>query len=499
MNFFNSRSIERMAAEKDRNGLYRLLEDRNKNTRLEAAQALAEMEDGAGWRVLMDTVRQAEDTKSQVTAAAMLADLAHPRAIPALEEALKMARGEPAEAIQAALEAIGGDEAEDALRQSGYEPVVPHMGSSQQLVEYDDQLVRGMQPDTSQVRILTAEQHFDQAADLREVQLTERGLVENALALWLAPGWAYAWYLRGVLFEDLDRYVEAMMCYRHSLRLDPAQPEAREALQELETEHTLPLNDARALLSDLASHRWKDRRDAAAISGMMESEASKEIVEALIEILEDEDREVRHAAIEALGRIQDPSATAHLVEREEDTWLLRFAVIEALMRLNAVDGLAAVLRGEMSQIQARNPIFSSRKDPLLEMEYDHLMEIGVLAFEKTGDVDALLEIAEGNTWTEVESEEDEGLGGDFDDEEEQLDDDLESYVDEVAQMVSLALERLALPRLAEFEAPTLQRLASVPDLTLLDLSVEEQSDPGTITVHDFSSLREAARAELARR
>jgi hypothetical protein len=70
--------------------------------------------------------------------------------------------------------------------------------------------------DTTEIKIHTAEQHFDTAADLREAELTERGLVENALALWLAPDWAYAWYLRGVLFEDLDRYFEAWLSYRHS-------------------------------------------------------------------------------------------------------------------------------------------------------------------------------------------------------------------------------------------------------------------------------------------
>jgi hypothetical protein len=35
---------------------------------------------------------------------------------------------------------------------------------------------------------------------------------------------------------------------------------------------------------------------------------------------------------------------------------------------------------------------------LLELEFDLLMETGVLAFEKTGDLQGLLALAEGNRW-----------------------------------------------------------------------------------------------------
>ena len=238
MDLFGSSNIEKMVAEHDMEGLYKLLEHHNSATRLEAALALAEMNDGAGWRFLMDTVRQSEDLESQVVAAAMLGDLGHPRAIPVLEESLKKARlkadHETSEALKEALEAIGGRDADDALRRAGYEPVLPHMTSNLQVVDYDGHYVPTILPDNSQVEYLTAEQHLNNAVSLRESELTERGLVEDSLALWLAPETAYAWYLRGVLYEDLERTFEAALCYRWALELDPSQAEAREALADLE-------------------------------------------------------------------------------------------------------------------------------------------------------------------------------------------------------------------------------------------------------------------------
>jgi hypothetical protein len=45
------------------------IEHPNKVTRFEAAVALAELEDGRGWRFLLDAVRQAQDPESQEVAA----------------------------------------------------------------------------------------------------------------------------------------------------------------------------------------------------------------------------------------------------------------------------------------------------------------------------------------------------------------------------------------------------------------------------------------------
>ncbi len=381
MDLFHSHNIEKMAAEHDLDGLYKLLEDSNKVVRLEAAQALAEMEDGVGWRFLMDAARQTGDPEVQVTAAGMLGDLGHPRAIPVLEEALKRARGETADAIKEAIEAIGGREADDALRRAGYEPVLPYK-TGEQVTNYDAEYVRAILPDTSQVEFLTAEQHLNTAVELREAEMAERGLVEDSLSLWLVPEQAYAWYIRGVLFEDLDRNFEAVLCYRWALELDRSLADAREALDELEEENVLPSLDANLLLADLAARGWSERRDAAAGLGDLGENAPAQAADRLIELLDDEEREVRHAAIEALGNIGDRRAVLPLMQREEGSWLLRFAIIESLAQLGSVDGLVTVLRREMNRVQERNPVFSSHKDPLLEVEYDRLMELACSLLRK---------------------------------------------------------------------------------------------------------------------
>ncbi len=540
MDHFGASNIEKMVSEHDMEGLYRLLEHRDSATRLEAALALAEMDDGAGWRFLMDAVANPADPESQAVAASMLGDLGHPRAIPVLEEALKKARfktdRKTAEALKEALESIGGRDADDALRRAGYEPVLPHMTSNLQVVDYDGEYVPSVMPDTSQVEFLSAEEHLNNAVSLRESELAERGLVEDSLALWLSPEMAYAWYIRGVLYEDLERDFEASLCYRWALELDPSQADAREALDDLtsDREKVLPEMVPSMLMADLSSRDWAERRDAAAGLGELEENAPEGAVDRLINLLDDEDREVRHAAIEALGSIGDKRAIEPLSQRDESSWLLRFALIEALAQLGSVDGLVTVLQREMNRDQMRNPVFSAQKDPLLEVEYGRMMEIGVLAFEKTGDLNGLLTLVEGNAWEEVDEEEAEGVASeeeeytaegfvsgedeDYEDDEDlEADEDLESYVDEVAQMVSLALERLATPNLSTLDVATLNRLAVVPDLSLLVMTGEEEDtdanafeedmededvsvyEPELTVIHDLSALREAAKAELSRR
>jgi HEAT repeat protein len=482
MNTFGSDDIEAMAARKDVDGLHQLLEHGERDTRLEAALALAEMDDSAGWHFLIEAAGQSADRELREDALTLLGDMDHERVIPVLEEALKQASDETAGVYREALETIGGREADDALRRAGYEPVVPHMSGNLQLMEYEGKYVRSILPDTAQIKFLSAEEHLNQALDLREAEMTELGLIEDSLALWLAPEAADAWYLRGVLFEDLERIFEAGLCYRWALELDPNQTEAGEALADLEAEGPLPALDLDGLLNELNSLYWNERRDAAAGLGEMGEAAPAEAVERLIARLGDEERDVRHAVIEALGNIGDKRAVQALLATHESSWLIRFAVIEALAQLRTVDGLTSMLRSEMEQVQERNPVFSSQKDPLLAVEYERLIEIGVLAYEKTGDIGALLTLAEGNVWEEVEEGAEEPEG-----------DDLEAYVDEVAQMYCLALERLALRSLPTLDRPTLERLAVVPDLTLLDVTnVEAQP----VIIQDLSGLREAAKKEL---
>jgi hypothetical protein len=292
--------------------------------------------------------------------------------------------------------------------------------------------------------------------------------------------------------------------------LDPSQADARDALSELESEESFLPVDIMVLAPELTSRSWRERRDAAAgladlatkDPGMVLSYTSL-----LVDLLADEEREVRLPAILALGQIGESSAVDPLIELQESSWLLRFSIIEALSRLGSVDGLVTRLRGEMERIQDRNPVFSSHRDPLVEVEYDRLMEIGVLALERTGSLEDLVELAEANAWEDADEENSESAGDDWqadelvdgylEDEEDEPEEDLTSYVDETALMVAYALERMAKPRLTALEAALLRRLAEIPDLTLLDLS-EETGEEELTVVYDFSSLREAAIIELSK-
>jgi HEAT repeat protein len=515
MDLFGSSNIQKMAADRDLEGLFRLLEHRNKLTRLQAAQALAELNDGTGWRVLMETVQNSEDPEQREVAAAMLGELGHPRAVPVLADILKLARSMPVDerlvaAARESLELIGGAQAEEALRDAGYD--LKEAAESPEISDYDAEFIKPILPRTDLVQFLTAEQHLNNAVDLREAEHAEFGLVEDNLALWLKPDWAYAWYLRGVLLEDLERPYEAMLAYQKALHIDPSQEDARDALDELEDEVHPPELDLRILHTQLDDFNFPHRRDAAAALGELGDPAA---IDDLLVALRDEEREVRHAAIESLGRLaaKDPDhrALAPLLELNEQSWLLRFTVIEALMRMGSAIGIVNILHKEMDRLQERNPVFTSHKDPLVEVEFDRLMEIGVLALERTGDVSGLLDFAEANAWedTEEEDEEEDSIDPSYgfspeayeeypDTEEEwDADEDLSSYVDEVAQLIVIALERLAMPRLAALSPDLLRRLSTVPDLTLLELSDDEEEGEPTV-VYDLSHLREAAASAAAK-
>jgi HEAT repeat protein len=532
MNLFGSPNIEKMAAEHDYDGLYQLLEHRDMLVRLQAAQALADMNDGTGWRFLIETLRGDDEPAVRGVAAAMLGELGHPRAVAPLKEVLQKLRFAPiseelAEAVRLALESIDSPEAEEALRGSGYEPVLK--GQSHTVIEYEPHYARQVLEGGSEVRFLTAEQHLNNAVELREAELTERGLVEDSLALWLSPDWGYAWYLRGVLFEDLERSFEALLAYRRAVELEPSLREAREALEEVQAEVSLPPDAPDLFLSGLKNRDWSERRNGAAgiaDLAMRGDPAANQAADALIALLEDEEREVRHTALDALawlGRrraVPAVLAVPPILAMEESSWLVRFSVLQALAWFGAVDALISALRREMTRIQERNPIFSSQKDPMLEVEYEALMEIGARALERTGDLEALLSLAEGNAWVETDEEGEEesaeetqeqtGAGGEVyrmgyaeeleadeaESEEEEEVDDLSSYVDEVAEMAVVALGRLAEPALPDLPPDMLTRLSKVPDLTLIDLE-DEQAQP--VLVRDLAGLREAAAAELRRR
>lgn len=499
MDLFNFPQIDRMTADGDLDGLRDLLAKGGLAVRLRAAYALAGLEEGSGWRYLLDSVRQVSDPQVQITAAELLGDLGHLRAIPALEDALTRAKGDVAEALKGALEAIGGPEADDALRRAGYAPVLPHIASSQQMIDYGGDYVRTFRPDSAEVQFLTAEEHFNNAVALREAEQVERALTENSLALWLQPDWAYAWYLRGVLFEELERPFEAALAYRWALELDPEQADASEALNDMEFTLSDDMLDGEVLLRGLKSRAWQERRDSAAGLGDLGEDAPPEALPLLLNLLvTDEEREVRHAVIEALGNIEDRSALQALTDQEESSWLLRFAIIEALAQLRDPAGLVVVLRREMSAMQERNTLFTANKDVLLEVEYDRMMEVGALALERSGDLAVLLDLAdEGQAADEWAETEDEAVQGDYlDEEEEAIEESLESFTDETALLVSLAIDRLALPNLASLDRLLLERLALLPDLTLPAFETDEEQPA---VLHDHAAVRNAAVLELARR
>jgi len=127
--------------------------------------------------------------------------------------------------------------------------------------------------------------------------------------------------------------------------------------------------------------------------------------EAVLARLADDEREVRHAAVEAVGRLGIQAAVPALLEQRESSWLLRFAVLDALSTLGATAALAERLRREMSSLQERNPIFGSGKDPLIELEYPHCSKSACWPSPAPATVAACW-TSEGTTWEFVDDEDD---------------------------------------------------------------------------------------------
>ena len=515
--------ILKMVEEKDYNGLRVLLEQSNPVISLQAAQALAELGDGSGWRYLEDALRNPGDLNLRTAAALLLGELGDQRAIPVLRDTLikltSPASGKLANTICLALESIGTPEAEEALREAGYQPVLPEQHHT--VIEYDNRYVKAVSPQATELRFLSAETHLNNAVELREAELAERGLVECNIALWMKPDWSYAWYVRGVLLEDLGRPLEALLAYRRAYQLDPSHTETRDTLAEIEEQVVFDEKEPADLLNDLANGSWQERRDAAAL---LSNTNDSGMTGGLVLALQDSEREVRHAALEALSRnayrLQDPEAVVTAVlEMQESSWLLRFTRLYALSQMRTVEGLVAALAGEMERIHRENLIFRAQKDPLLEVEYELLQEVGILALEDTEDVESLLVITEENAWEEVDEEEDASLYDEetlekLEEDEDWIDEDLmaemeeaaaeaeeslNSYVDETAELVAAALDRLAKRKMTELPAEIVQRLSEVPDLSLLDITVEDPSAQDLVTIYDLTALRAAATAELSRR
>jgi Flp pilus assembly protein TadD len=81
-----------------------------------------------------------------------------------------------------------------------------------------------------------ARQHLEQAYAWEERDELENALRECEAAIRLAPDWAEAHNLHGILLEALGQTREAVTAYGEAVRLDPTFLEARENLQEAEAE-----------------------------------------------------------------------------------------------------------------------------------------------------------------------------------------------------------------------------------------------------------------------
>jgi hypothetical protein len=152
---------------------------------------------------------------------------------------------------------------------------------------------------------------------------------------------------------------------------------------------------------------------------------------------------------------------------------------------------------------------------MVEVEYERLFEIGVRSLERTNNIIALVEIVEGNAWIQDEEEPDSDTSSSADEEidndlidaddeyDPEAEEDLSLYVDEVAQMACIALEEAAVPRMAQFDPSLLQRLAVIPDLTLIDMDQMAldtgEEEPPTSVVVDLTNLRNSASSELRKR
>jgi Tfp pilus assembly protein PilF len=79
-----------------------------------------------------------------------------------------------------------------------------------------------------------ARQHLERAYAWEERDELESALRECEAAIQLAPDWAEAHNLHGILLEALEQMKEAVAAYRKAVRLDPTFLEARENLQEAE-------------------------------------------------------------------------------------------------------------------------------------------------------------------------------------------------------------------------------------------------------------------------
>ncbi len=81
-----------------------------------------------------------------------------------------------------------------------------------------------------------AQQHLEQAYQLEQADKISEALQPCEAAIELAPQWADAHNLHGILLEELGRQQEAIAAYRQAVRIDPTFQEAQENLSEAQLE-----------------------------------------------------------------------------------------------------------------------------------------------------------------------------------------------------------------------------------------------------------------------
>jgi tetratricopeptide (TPR) repeat protein len=107
-------------------------------------------------------------------------------------------------------------------------------------------------------------QHLEQAYAYHENDEFEDALRECECVIQLAPNWAEAHNLRGIVLEEVGRKVEAVAAYREAVCLDPAFLEAKENLSEAEAELT---EQGEALGEGIVSASQPAERDRSQLGG----------------------------------------------------------------------------------------------------------------------------------------------------------------------------------------------------------------------------------------
>jgi membrane associated rhomboid family serine protease len=107
-----------------------------------------------------------------------------------------------------------------------------NLGSESEAIDALDHAVR-LNPDDPHVRVSRAVSKFSSA-----YKANEEGRLGDAIALYeesvaLDGAKSDTWYNLGIAYQTAERYDEAIKAYETALRLDPQQPNAREALDDV--------------------------------------------------------------------------------------------------------------------------------------------------------------------------------------------------------------------------------------------------------------------------